>query len=129
MSNYVLRAWLQNNSGTRRPLNDWTMVCVEIDEILHEVERATGRFARTAVEAAVERREKISPELLRILAETTQRAAELETEVDYMAHLYAMYLPAQFRETRPYPLVVRFASLRASGRALGTSWLRDAAVS
>jgi hypothetical protein len=28
-----------------------------------------------------------------------------------MAHLYAMFLLAQFRETRAYPLVVRFASL------------------
>jgi hypothetical protein len=28
-----------------------------------------------------------------------------------MAHLYAMFLLAQFRETRAYPIVVRFASL------------------
>ena len=28
-----------------------------------------------------------------------------------MAHLYAMFLLAQFRETRAYPLVVRFALL------------------
>ena len=28
-----------------------------------------------------------------------------------MAHLYAMFLLAQFRETRAYPFVVRFASL------------------
>jgi len=28
-----------------------------------------------------------------------------------MAHLYAMFLLAQFRETHAYPLVVRFASL------------------
>jgi hypothetical protein len=28
-----------------------------------------------------------------------------------MAHLYAMFRLAQFRETRAYPLVVRFASL------------------
>jgi hypothetical protein len=87
------------------------MVYMEIDQILREFERPTGRFARAAVEAAVERREEITPELLRILEETTQRAAELVGEEDYMAHLYAMYLLAQFRETRAYPLVVRFASL------------------
>jgi hypothetical protein len=91
--------------------NDRTMVYMEIDQILREFERPTGRFARAAVEAAVERREEITPELLRILEETTQRAAELVGEEDYMAHLYAMYLLAQFRETRAYPLVVRFASL------------------
>lgn len=82
-----------------------------ITEILHQFERATGRFAQTAVEAAVARREEITPELLRALEDTVDRAAELDAEGGYMAHLYAMFLLAQFRETRAYPLVVRFASL------------------
>lgn len=84
---------------------------MEITEILHQFERATGRFARTAVEAAVARREEITPELLRVLEDTVDRAAELDAEGGYMAHLYAMFLLAQFRETRAYPLVVRFAWL------------------
>jgi hypothetical protein len=58
---------------------------MEIPEILHEFERSTGRFARAAVEAAVARREEITPELLRILAETVDRAAQLDAEGDYMA--------------------------------------------
>lgn len=84
---------------------------METAEILHQFERATGKFARAAVEAAVERREEVTPELLRILEDTVHRAAQLDAEGDYMAHLYAMFLLAQFRETRAYPLVVRFASL------------------
>lgn len=84
---------------------------MEITEILRKFERATGRFARTAVEAAAARREEITPELLRVLEDTVDRAAELDAEGDYMAHLYAMFLLAQFREARAYPLVVRFASL------------------
>jgi len=84
---------------------------MEITEILHRLERVTGRFERAAVEAAVARRDEITPELLRILEDTVERAAELDAEGDYMAHLYAMFLLAQFRETRAYPLVVRFASL------------------
>jgi hypothetical protein len=84
---------------------------MEITDILHEFERVTGKFARAAVEAAVARREEITPELLRILEETVDRAVQLDAEGDYMAHLYAMFLLAQFRETRAYPLVVRFASL------------------
>jgi hypothetical protein len=59
----------------------------------------------------VARREEIRPELLRILAETVDRGAEIDAPGDYMAHLYAMFLLAQFRETRAYPLVVRFALL------------------
>jgi hypothetical protein len=84
---------------------------METDQILRELEKATGRFPRAAVEAAALRREEITPELLRILRETTERAAEIDAEGDYMAHLYAMFLLAQFREVRAYPLVVRFASL------------------
>jgi hypothetical protein len=84
---------------------------METAEIIHQFERYTGKFARTAVEAAVERRDEVTPELLRVLEDTVNRAAQLDAEGDYMAHLYAMFLLAQFRETRAYPLVVRFASL------------------
>lgn len=80
-------------------------------EILHPFERYTGKFERVTVEAAVARREEVTPELLRILEDTVDRAAELDAEGGYMAHLYAMFLLAQFRETGAYPLVVRFASL------------------
>jgi hypothetical protein len=84
---------------------------METVEILHRFERSTGKFARTAVEAAVAQREEITPELLRILEDAVDRAAQIDAEGDYMAHLYAMFLLAQFRETRAYPLVLRFASL------------------
>jgi hypothetical protein len=87
------------------------MGCMEIAEILHQLERATGKFPRAAVDAAVERREEIVPELLRVLEDTLDRAEQLATERDHMANLYAMYLLAQFRETRAYPLVIRIASL------------------
>ena len=84
---------------------------METAEILHQFERNTGKFARAAVEAAVAHREEVTPEVLRILEDTVERAAQLDAEGDYMAHLYAMFLLAQFRETRAYPLIVRFASL------------------
>ena len=85
---------------------------METAEILHQFERFTGEFPRAAVEAAVACQEEVTPELLRILEETVGRAAQIDAEGDYMAHLYAMFLVAQFRETRAYPLVVRFALLR-----------------
>jgi hypothetical protein len=80
-------------------------------EILHEFERATGKFARAAVEEAVARQEELTPELLRVLEDTVDRAAQIDAEGEYMAHLYALFLLAQFRETCAYPLVVRFAAL------------------
>ncbi len=50
-------------------------------------------------------------EVLGILDDTVNRAAELADEGGYMAHLYAMFLLAQFREVRAYPLLLRLASL------------------
>jgi len=94
---------MENRGSKKTPM--------ETAEILHRFERFTGKFPRTAVEEAVARREAITPELLRILEETVDRAAQIDAEGDYMAHLYAMFLLAQFRETRAYPLVVRFALL------------------
>jgi hypothetical protein len=60
-----------------------------------------------------------------VLVLTTTPCAVMSTLVsggfpgDYMAHLYAMFLLAQFRETRAYPLVVRFASLNPDTTTLG----------
>ena len=60
-----------------------------------------------------------------MLVLTTTPCAVMSTLVsggfpgDYMAHLYAMFLLAQFRETRAYPLVVRFASLNPDTTTLG----------
>src|SRR5882724_12984533 len=80
---------------------------MEIVEILSEFKRATGKFPQAAVEAAVERRDEIVPDLLRILDETIARP----TEADSMAQVFAMFLLAQFREVRAYPLFIRLASL------------------
>ena len=86
---------------------------MEIEEILEEIEWFDGKFKREAVEAAIARKDEIVPELLTILEEIADPAiaAELDSEDDYMAHLYAMYLLAQFRETRAYPLMLRIALL------------------
>jgi hypothetical protein len=84
---------------------------MELREIVRKLERWRGKFEREAVEAAIERREEITPELLRMLEETVERAAELEAAGDWMGHFYAMCLLAQFREIRAYPLVVRFGRL------------------
>ena len=82
---------------------------MEIAEILSQLERATGPFPKAAVEAAVDRREEIVPELLRILEETIARP--MEVSGDCMVHVYAMFLLAQFREVRAYPLFVWLALL------------------
>jgi len=86
---------------------------MEVFEIIERFEWFDGKFEREAVEAAIARREEVIPELLQVLEEIAdpEQARQLDVEGDYMAHLYAMFLLAQFRETRAYPLVARIALL------------------
>ena len=85
---------------------------MEIDEILRQLEKLTsGSYPREAVAAAIARKQEITPELLRILETTIEQAEQLASKAGYMAHLYAMFLLAQVRETRAYPLLLRFALL------------------
>ncbi|HEY2383076.1 MAG TPA: DUF1186 domain-containing protein [Terriglobia bacterium] len=93
---------------------------MEISEILDRIHRATGRFEREAVEAAMERKKEIAPELLEILRKsllTLENAPEMWAQVDpladYTAHLYSIYLLGQFREPRAHGLLTRFGMLPA----------------
>jgi hypothetical protein len=62
------------------------------------------------VAQAIAQRERIIPALLHMLACAYQDIEHL-IEKGYMAHIYAMYLLAQFRESRAYPLIVQFFSM------------------
>jgi Protein of unknown function (DUF1186) len=82
---------------------------MDTQHILQQFEVNEGTFPREAVAHAIAQREAIIPELLRILADAHQDITHLH-EKNYLAHLYAMYLLAQFREPRAYPLIVQFFS-------------------
>ena len=83
---------------------------MDIQEILQQFAANTGTFPREAVAQAIAQREAIIPELIRILAEAQHNIEHL-SDSDSMAHIYAMYLLAQFREPRAYPLIVEFFSV------------------
>lgn len=84
---------------------------LSISEILAQLEINRGSFPRKAVEEAIERREEIVPELLRILDEATSRPEEILARSGYIGHIFALYLLAQFREAAAYPRIIRFFSL------------------
>ncbi len=84
---------------------------MQIQEILSALTFNRGDFPRHALQEAVARREEIMPELLRILRETKENIDQIAEQEDYMAHIYAMFLLAQFREPRAYPLLVDLFSL------------------
>jgi hypothetical protein len=82
---------------------------MEITEILRQFEWLGTEFPAEAVAAALRQREAITPALLDILRRVVARQIPRDGDREYMAHLFAMYLLAQFREPRAYPLVVQIA--------------------
>lgn len=89
---------------------------VDLDEVLKAFEYDGGKVPKKAVAAAMEAREAITPALLRMLADSIDRAEAIVADFPekvYSGHDYALYLLAAFRETRAYPLVVRLARLES----------------
>jgi len=78
--------------------------------ILEELKYHTDRLPRKALRAAIDRREEITPALIDILEKACLNPEMLEDE-RYMAHIYAMFLLAQFRESRAYGPICSFFSL------------------
>jgi hypothetical protein len=79
-------------------------------EILKALEPYTGQFPMEAMREAVAQRDAIKPELLRVLETVADRPAEFAKRREYMLHLFALYLLAQFREKRAYPAIVKMFS-------------------
>lgn len=84
---------------------------MEVDEILKGLESETGEFPRRALEAAVSCPSEITPRLLGIIEEAVAEPNKILQKERYIAHILAMYLLAQFREKKAYPIIIRFFSL------------------
>ena len=67
-----------------------------VTKILNEVEYNNGKFPREILRRAIAQRDEIIPELLEILKFTCEKAETLAKKDNYLAHIYAMYLLAQF---------------------------------
>jgi Protein of unknown function (DUF1186)/SEC-C motif len=85
---------------------------MDVAEILAELEYIKqGTFPLQALESAVENRDSVIPALLSVLEKCIEDIENLIDQPDYMLHIYAMYLLAQFREQQAYPLLVQLFSI------------------
>ena len=92
-----------------------------IEEILTAFSHKDNKFPREALEQAVVQKDEITPHLLKIL-EIVADYPDLIIDQEDPSYYYALYLLAQFRETRAYPLVVRIASLSPDKRPCVAKW-------
>jgi len=81
-----------------------------IPEILKELEPYTGKFPMKAMRAAIEQREAITPELLRVLESVAAAPSEWAARKDNMLPLFAIFLLAQFREKLAYAPIIKMFS-------------------
>ena len=93
---------------------------MNLDEILAELKDYNGVFPKAAVEAAVLEKEAITPHLLRALDESVHWDPNVSNKHWHLP-TYALFLLAQFRETRAYPSVVAICKMQheALDRLLG----------
>ena len=64
-------------------------------EILQELEPYTGELPMKAMREAIEHREAITPELLRVLSAVAENPEKYARREDHMLHLFALDLVAQ----------------------------------
>jgi Protein of unknown function (DUF1186)/SEC-C motif len=81
-----------------------------IPEILKALDTYTGRFPMQAMRAAIEQREAITSELLRVVETVAENSEHYSRREVHMVHVFALYLLAQFREKRAYPFVIKMFS-------------------
>jgi hypothetical protein len=81
-----------------------------IEDILKALSHKDNNFPREALEQAAALKDEITPHLLKILEMVADDPDGVLSSED-SSYYYALYLLAQFRETRAYPLVFRIASL------------------
>ena len=74
-------------------------------KLLKEIEYNNGEFPKEILLEVIARREEAVPELLSILEYTCNNAEQLAGQDNYFAHIYALYLLAQFRVKSAYPLI------------------------
>ena len=82
-----------------------------IEDILKELSHYhQGTFPREALAAAVEQQEAITPHLLAYLQELADLGENIDEDKPVDMVLFALYLLAQFREQRAYPVIIKLCS-------------------
>ncbi|NLI93451.1 MAG: DUF1186 domain-containing protein [Peptococcaceae bacterium] len=74
---------------------------------IQEIAYNYGTFPKKELQELIDHRDEVIPDLLAVLENTCENAEVLAEDEDYFAHIYAMFLLAQFREPKAYPLIYR----------------------
>ena len=80
---------------------------MEIKEIVKELEYYNEELPKEALEKAIEYKEEMIPELLKMLEYTKENLENIFNEKDeFYGYIYAFFLLAEFREKRAFPYLI-----------------------
>jgi hypothetical protein len=77
------------------------------EEIIKELSLINGKLPEAALRSAIEQREAVTPHLLRVLETAAADPAKAAKSDDWLLPTLGIFLLAQFREKRAFPLLMR----------------------
>jgi hypothetical protein len=75
------------------------------------IERSTGTFPREALLEIIKRKEEAIPVLIETLIKVRNNPEKYAEDLEYLGHIFASYLLAQFRVKEAYPIIIDLFSL------------------
>ncbi|MBX4268335.1 DUF1186 domain-containing protein [Clostridium estertheticum] len=81
-------------------------------ELLKEIEYNNGEFPERQLKEIINRRDEFIPELIEILKNAKDNYEEILEKPDYFAHIYAIFLLAQFKEKRSLKPIIDLISIQ-----------------
>src|SRR5271157_4286293 len=80
---------------------------MDVNEIIAKFEEPPEKFPRQALEEAIKQKEDIIPELLAVINDPSTLLQKCEQYPNYIGHMYALFLLAQFRVPGTFSLVMK----------------------
>ena len=102
---------VQQYHGVPRKKSNGKGAAMEVAEILGELKYYQGHFPREALKSAQALKHEITPFLLDIINNVIEKVEDITNDANYMAHVFAMYLLAKFKEKKFYPSIIKFSRL------------------
>jgi len=82
-----------------------------MSELIKEIEYNNGKLPEVQLREIIKHKEDYIPELLEILKNAKENYGEILGKPNYFAHIYAIFLLAQFKEKQSFKLIVDLISL------------------
>ncbi|KAA8675094.1 DUF1186 domain-containing protein [Clostridium sp. MT-14] len=82
-----------------------------MNKLLEQIQYYNNRFPKEQLREIINKKEEFIPDLLEILMYTKENYEEVIGKENYFGHIYAIYLLAQFREKKSFPLIMDLISL------------------